>query len=700
MGKNKNNSSTKISNKVAEVGKEQNAASKAVNNCRRETRSSLKRSNGDLGCEEQPLLKQKKSGKATTRVKTHKSDVNEPNKGTKPKVKAHKAIPDKVVVKATTPVVNSARSLIASIKNGTLGRAKQAEKMKPCEERVKPKLIETTKSPRVTKSTKLDPRVKTPKPHTSREEEPISSDDDGVALMMSSDDDYMSESGEDSSSSDDNLTSSSDDEQSFAGNDNDREIVQGEAEDGQYQSSSEEEGELDREDPRVKRLLEKIKEEERQAKKGNMDPRSGEGKLQQVSKPGKTNKLPSKRLKVGIADKIKSPSDTTIYAPALLKDTIGASPVGAISTRHLRIPNVDMSNVDDHVSQFVERVRRDSRRSGDRSESRERSRSQERQRHGSGERGSKRGEDDRSQSRNRSRSVADNIVLQAERFKATIDPPKGNESLEENVKQLISLLQSKGSLSEPDTDDDFFHITCHIEQGLKTKIANGEFVDLEKLLPKSRSQMMTGYDNEIEVIRKNGSTYVIPETGQKDIKINSIRRWEQAFRVYCAIYCEANPDRAAEIWQYVHVINTAAQSYTWENVSFYDVTFRQLMHKKPHRSWAKIYTQMWNLSLTDKINRTGYAGYQGSSHNNSHNAGFQQKHGDWRDKCCWRFNKGKCRRWTCKFEHRCSTKDCGSYSHPAYQCPKKKKGSPGNSNPQTGGGGNQNNSRQSESKIL
>ena len=41
--------------------------------------------------------------------------------------------------------------------------------------------------------------------------------------------------------------------------------------------------------------------------------------------------------------------------------------------------------------------------------------------------------------------------------------------------------------------------------------------------------------------------------------------------MYAAIYSEANPHRAAEIWQYMHVINTAAAAFIWDNVPSYDL---------------------------------------------------------------------------------------------------------------------------------
>ena len=72
-------------------------------------------------------------------------------------------------------------------------------------------------------------------------------------------------------------------------------------------------------------------------------------------------------------------------------------------------------------------------------------------------------------------------------------------------------------------------------------------------------------------VHRDGGTFLVP--AQKDNKIASFRRWEQAFRAYATIYCGANPHRLKEIWQYITVINTAASAYTWENVYNYDITF-------------------------------------------------------------------------------------------------------------------------------
>ena len=108
----------------------------------------------------------------------------------------------------------------------------------------------------------------------------------------------------------------------------------------------------------------------------------------------------------------------------------------------------------------------------------------------------------------------------------------------------------------------------------------------------------------MELVSRGGETFIMP-VENSDHKITNVRKWEQAFRIYAAIYSQANPHRSAEIWQYVFVINSAASTYTWENVSNYDYTFRQLMAVNPSRNWSNIYLQMWNLTMRDTIPRSG-----------------------------------------------------------------------------------------------
>ena len=203
----------------------------------------------------------------------------------------------------------------------------------------------------------------------------------------------------------------------------------------------------------------------------------------------------------------------------------------------------------------------------------------------------------------------DNVVV--------IHPPQSDQSVSVS-RDSADVRQVVGSgLS----DDDFFHITCHIDDNLKRKIENGEFVDLDKLLPKDNGtlhgRINMSSETKLEWVQSEGSTYLVPAKSVS--KVNCFCRWEQAFRMYATIYCTKNPSRAREIWQYISVINTASMSYNWENVYNYDIVFRQLMEFNPKRSWAVTYNQMWNLSMTNPIMQSGPSSRKsfGSNQNNN-----------------------------------------------------------------------------------
>ena len=196
---------------------------------------------------------------------------------------------------------------------------------------------------------------------------------------------------------------------------------------------------------------------------------------------------------------------------------------------------------------------------------------------------------------------ANNVVIQAECFRADTEIPRGMKTInlpkkilpQPNVNQQLSC----GGIS----DDKFFHLTCHVDPNMKAKIQKGEFVDLEKLLVRDCFKQQNNSGQRMELVNRGGETFIMPV--DSGAKLTNVRRWEQAFHIYAAIYSQANPHRSSEIWQYVFVINSAASTYTWENVANYDYTFRQLMACDPGHSWANIYLQMWNLTMRDVIPR-------------------------------------------------------------------------------------------------
>ena len=257
------------------------------------------------------------------------------------------------------------------------------------------------------------------------------------------------------------------------------------------------------------------------------------------------------------------------------------------------------------------------------------------------------------------KEVARRMLVETEQNKARLDLPPGTNMI--NYSDVV--------------DDEFFHITCHVDPAIKSKIEQGQFVELEKLLTKNKPFTKAGSDSRMGLFTKDGLTYFAP-TIEKDIKITNVRRWEQAFRVYAAIYSKANPSRASEIWQYVHVINSAASSFQWSNVAEYDFTFRQLMGTYPTRSWAKTYLQGWNLIMRDHLTKDSGPTNQGGRP-------FSK------DNVCWPYNKGKCNDPNCPKEHRCGY--CGRWGHPLQACRKRKKNSNNNNRNDTAPDRNQSN---------
>ena len=260
----------------------------------------------------------------------------------------------------------------------------------------------------------------------------------------------------------------------------------------------------------------------------------------------------------------------------------------------------------------------------------------------------------------RARSAADTAIIEAERFKAQIQPGKG---ISFNNKPMSGVeLEELRHLRYLDMEDDeFFHTTCHIDTSIKEKIAKGGFVELDKLLQK---KLQFGpKDERMQLINKDGVTFFAPPI-DRETRIDGIKKWEQAFRVYSTIYCDANPSRAGEILQYVDIIHRAAAIFNWDNVARYDYVFRQLMATKPHRSWAKVYTQMWNITLNEPIKKFNDGGYQNRNGSNSNAQGKKKNN------VCWKYNKNTCTYGkNCRFEHKCSY--CNSNNHPVTGCPKK-----------------------------
>ena len=251
-------------------------------------------------------------------------------------------------------------------------------------------------------------------------------------------------------------------------------------------------------------------------------------------------------------------------------------------------------------------------------------------------------------------------MLEAEKFKASIE-------------------KSTGKVNTEITDDQFFHLLCHIDEMLVSKIERGEFLDLEKLLSGDHLSK-PGDDSRLEFQHMDFTTYLAPVSSSREKKITHIRKWEQAFRVYASIYCHANPTRTTEIWQYIDVINTAASAYVWKNVSKYNYTFCQLMAFNPNRSWSTIYNHVWNLSMTEPIQRNRDNNGRGGSSNGNKRRSSEGGRRDLSDSF-WSFNKGHCKFGSkCDWINRCKYCDLPSHGkNSCYKLAEKKRSESGKS---------------------
>ena len=362
--------------------------------------------------------------------------------------------------------------------------------------------------------------------------------------------------------------------------------------------------------------------------------------------------------------KTKSQSDTTLYSPAIAKNITeatneqGGSPHQNVANRLMGIMT-DKSNDDDYILNYIKRIRLAG--SEDAGDYRQAVRSEVTVlKPGSSAQ-------NEMEQENHAQAQAREEILEAERYKASLQT-QGRCPLINNSQEITGKMGlNPYTFVVSDPDDEFFHIVCHVEKSLRQKIEKGQFVELDKLLKKSKLSRPTRDSLKMEMGAEDGKPYWIPAE-DKETRINNVYKWDKAFRVYAAIYSKANSTRCSEIWQYIESIHTAAKTFAWDSVANYDYVFRQLMEEYPTRSWAKTYTQMWNQMLCEplkqNVNNDGRSwkgsGGTGSSHNNT---------GNWRDRCCWKFNRNKCKNPACRFDHRCTY--CGGFNHSFVNCTKR-----------------------------
>ena len=164
---------------------------------------------------------------------------------------------------------------------------------------------------------------------------------------------------------------------------------------------------------------------------------------------------------------------------------------------------------------------------------------------------------------------AQRIIREAERGRADMHKVKGND------RSLIDFneLNNKVLLHSVLIDESYLIVAAHVDEQLRKRILDFEYVDFSKLLPHDR--VIQEEDKRLTFMNKDGVPYLVPanDSGSSG-GIHSYGKWDQAFRVYSDIITSPFPDKAQELIQYNHSIHTASQTFIWENMYLYDKDFR------------------------------------------------------------------------------------------------------------------------------
>ena len=81
------------------------------------------------------------------------------------------------------------------------------------------------------------------------------------------------------------------------------------------------------------------------------------------------------------------------------------------------------------------------------------------------------------------------------------------------------------------------------------------------------------------------------------LNVQSITAVMEAFMVYEGLICTKHPDRACDLFAYMHLIKHAARQHQYIQWLAYDATFRQQAAINKHWKWANIQISLWTMSF-------------------------------------------------------------------------------------------------------
>ena len=108
------------------------------------------------------------------------------------------------------------------------------------------------------------------------------------------------------------------------------------------------------------------------------------------------------------------------------------------------------------------------------------------------------------------------LIKEAKRLKAHMFEMPGMNNYD-TFQSLVSVSQ---------IDEDYQMVDGHIEEGLKKKLLNLKYVDFIKLIECSHAVHEEDGHNRLEIVNKNGMTFLVPVTEKEPLQISSYSHCE------------------------------------------------------------------------------------------------------------------------------------------------------------------------------
>ncbi|CAI5763531.1 XP_034954535.1uncharacterized protein LOC118076098 [Podarcis lilfordi] len=181
----------------------------------------------------------------------------------------------------------------------------------------------------------------------------------------------------------------------------------------------------------------------------------------------------------------------------------------------------------------------------------------------------------------------------------------------------------------------------HLSAKLRSRILNGRYVDMFKLLPPSEEQ-------------EKGSSSAKKRSGASAAD-RTFEHWLDCFQVFAGVVTAAYPRRSLHLIVYLSIVRSAFTKAGEKAAIKYDENFRRRAARIPSARWDRKDLDVWTTYVAPLIDK------KVPDQQKSRISVFRPG----RRLLCWDFNRGSCQRPACRFAHSCEK--CNG-SHPASSC--------------------------------